>query len=107
MSLIQIAESDDFVVDYDPDIGMYRVSVFKDCNFQDEFWFDAYESDALNKQIAKPPYDRGNPDWHIICCPSCDRVFWNSGGYMKYEPEYCEKCGQKINWSDWRSYTKT
>ena len=65
--------------------------------------------DALDKQIAKHPYDKGNPDtdWHIICCPSCDRVFWNSGNWTRYEPKYCEKCGQKMNWLDWRSYTNT
>ena len=63
--------------------------------------------DALNKQVAKHPYDKGNPDWHIMCCPSCDRVFWSSGSQMHYEPEYCEKCGQKMDWSDWRSYAKT
>lgn len=62
--------------------------------------------EALNKQVAKHPYDKSkNPDdWHVMCCPSCDRVFWNSGQWMKYEPRWCEKCGQKIDWSDWRSY---
>lgn len=76
----------------------------------------AYEEDkreiikeALNKQVAKHPYDKGNPDtdWHIICCPSCDRVFWNSSNWMQYAPNYCEKCGQRMDWSNWRLYTNT
>ena len=49
MNLIRIAEGNDFVVDYDKDRGMYRVSVFEDCHFKDEFWFDAYEEKELPK----------------------------------------------------------
>lgn len=43
MSLIRIAVSDDWIVDYDRERGMYRVSYFEDCHFKDDFWFDAYE----------------------------------------------------------------
>ena len=43
ISLIRICESEDFVVDYDRGSGMYRVSVFNDNHFQDEYWFDCYE----------------------------------------------------------------
>ena len=43
MSLFPISESDDFVVHYDPMRGMYRVTVFNDGHFWDEYWFDAYE----------------------------------------------------------------
>lgn len=47
MSLIRIDESDDFVVDYDKERGMYRVSYFQDNHFQDEFWFDEYEDKEI------------------------------------------------------------
>ena len=40
---IRISESDDWIVDYDRERGMYRVSYFEDHNFVDEHWFDAYE----------------------------------------------------------------
>jgi hypothetical protein len=43
VSLFPISESDDFVVHYDPMRGMYRVTVFNDGHFWDEYWFDAYE----------------------------------------------------------------
>ena len=43
MDLIKISVSDDFEVDYDKERGMYRVSVFEDGHFWDEYWFDAYE----------------------------------------------------------------
>lgn len=57
--------------------------------------------DALEKQIPKKPIDKSNnpKDWHIMSCPCCGRVFWNSGEFMHYEPKWCEKCGQKIDWS--------
>ena len=43
MDVIRISESDDWIVDYDRNRGMYRVSYFQDNHFVDEFWFDAYE----------------------------------------------------------------
>ena len=47
MSLIRISESDDWIVDYDRERGMYRVSYFEDHHFKDEHWFDAYEDKEL------------------------------------------------------------
>lgn len=43
MSLIRISESDDWIVDYDRERGMYRVSHFEDGHFKDEHWFDCFE----------------------------------------------------------------
>ena len=43
MDVIRISESDDWIVDYDKNRGMYRVSYFQDNHFVDEHWFDAYE----------------------------------------------------------------
>ena len=48
MNLIKICISDDFEVDYDKERGMYRVSVFDDGHFLDEYWFDAYEEKELD-----------------------------------------------------------
>lgn len=42
-SLIRISEGDDWIVDYDRERGMYRVSYFEDGHFKDECWFDCYE----------------------------------------------------------------
>lgn len=53
MSLIRISTSDNFIVDYDKDRGMYRVSVFEDGHFQDEYWFDAYEEKEVSKDNTK------------------------------------------------------
>lgn len=53
MSLFPISESDDFVVHYDPMRGMYRVTVFNDGHFWDEYWFDAYEDKELDKSFPQ------------------------------------------------------
>ena len=47
MSLIRISESDDWIVDYDRERGMYRVSHFEDNHFKDEYWFDCFEEKEL------------------------------------------------------------
>ena len=62
--------------------------------------------EALEKQIPKKPFDKSNnpEDWHIMCCPICKRVFWNSGDWVHYEPIICEKCGQHIDWSEQHPY---
>lgn len=60
MSLIRITESDNFIVDYDKYRGMYRVSVFEDGHFKDEFWFDAYEE----KEVRLPSCSVGDIVWH-------------------------------------------
>ena len=47
MDVVRIHDSDDFVVDYDKNRGMYRVTIFKDGHFWDEVWFDEYKEQIL------------------------------------------------------------
>lgn len=56
--------------------------------------------ELIDKNTENEAIDKSkNPtDWHIMHCPTCDRIFWNSGQFMHYEPKYCEKCGQKMLW---------
>lgn len=49
--IIRIDISDNFIVDYDKSRGMYRISVFDDGHFWDEFWFDAYEDKEVNIKV--------------------------------------------------------
>ena len=60
MSLIRIDVNDDFIVDYDKERGMYRVSYFQDNHFQDEIWFDAYEDKEIDERVYldKEEYDK-------------------------------------------------
>lgn len=56
--------------------------------------------ELIDKNTENEAIDKSkNPtDWHVMHCPTCDRIFWNSGQFMHYEPKYCEKCGQKMLW---------
>ena len=62
MNLIKIAENDDFIVNYDKSRGMYRVSVFQDYHFQDEYWFDAYEEKELQYTELVESYEKIKKD---------------------------------------------
>lgn len=49
---------------------------------------------CIEKQIPQKPKDHPFSDGQ---CPSCNAVFdydW------KPKPEYCQNCGQKLDWSD-------
>ena len=50
MSLIRISESDDWIVDYDRERGMYRVSYFEDYHWKDEYWFDCFEEKEVTNK---------------------------------------------------------
>ena len=50
MSLLRISESDDWIVDYDRERGMYRVSYFEDHHFVDEYWFNCYEEKEVTNK---------------------------------------------------------
>ena len=39
---IKIKETYDWIIDYNPDTGEYRVSYFEDGHFVDEVFFDEY-----------------------------------------------------------------
>lgn len=47
---------------------------------------------ALEKQIAKKPKNIGGE----LFCPVCDRHICE----YDYKTNYCEKCGQALDWSD-------
>lgn len=47
MNFIKISESDNAVVRYDKNRGMYVVSIFEDGHCKYEVWFDAYEEKEL------------------------------------------------------------
>ena len=54
-NLIRILENKDLVVDYDKERKMYRVSIFKEGHFKDEYWFNACDKtdDKIEKIINK------------------------------------------------------
>lgn len=58
MSYFPIADSENFVVHYDPVAKKYRVTVFNDGHFWDEFWFDEYKEEevSLTEALEKRDY---------------------------------------------------
>ena len=70
--VIRIKERDGWIVDYDKERGMYRVSYFEDCHFVDECWFDAYKDITATVDIPK--------------CSVGDTVWYT---YYRKSPEKC------------------
>ena len=72
MSLIRISESDDWIVDYDRERGMYRVSYFEDYHFKDEYWFDAYEEKELGSTVREEIANEVKDKMTSMCgCRNC------------------------------------
>lgn len=95
MSLIRICESKDFVVDYDKDRGMYRVSVFKDNHFQDEYWFDAYEEKELDSDVREKIANAVEDKMAYMCgCRNCiEKITMIIKGDVKPFKSQCKNCG--------------
>lgn len=92
MSLIRISESEEFFVDYDRERGMYRVSIFKDNHFTDEYWFDAYEEKEC----------RAHGHWFLldkcsnagVYCSVCHKkVYKEHYANVKPKSKFCPNCG--------------
>ena len=67
----------------------------------DDFEWLEESKKALEKQIPKKPvsYDR-----HYFKCPACGEDLGKDEDaiyvYQETPPNFCEHCGQKIDWSD-------
>lgn len=47
--VVRVYEDECVVVDYNKVGKMYRVSIFEDGHFKDEFWFDEYKEESSRK----------------------------------------------------------
>ena len=95
MSLIRISESDDWIVDYDRERGMYRVSYFEDNHFKDEYWFDCFEerelSSAVREEIASAVEDKMT---YMCGCRNCiEKITMIIKGDVKPFESQCKNCG--------------
>ena len=53
---------------------------------------------ALEKQIAKKPRIIGASDYaEYMKCPQCRLT---TAVYSNMRPDYCSKCGQKLDWGE-------
>lgn len=92
MDVVRINVSDDFVVDYDKSRGMYRVSVFEDGHFKDEYWFDAYEDKEIRKHGYWKLFD--NCSNAGVYCSVCNKkVYKEHYANVKVKSKFCPNCG--------------
>lgn len=106
MSLIRISESDDWIVDYDRERGMYRVSYFEGNHFKDEYWFDCFEEKEVSAKDTPMPVERFkkyNHEWWVGYCPRCDsmvRFDFDIDSKEGNRKCHCVKCGQLCDFED-------
>ena len=72
MGLFRISENDNFIVDYDKDRSMYRVSVFIGNHFLDEYWF----SEKTDTRDIPTPIKRIDKYWWHGYCPRCNEYIY-------------------------------
>ena len=93
MGRFRNAENDKFVVDYDKDRSMDRVSVFIGNHFLDEYWF----SEKTDTRDIPTPIKRIDKYWWHGYCPRCNEYIYydfDNGYEVGNRKHYCLKCGQ-------------
>ena len=87
MSWMRISESKDWIVDYDKERGMYRVSYFEDNHFVDECFFDTYGDKEVDDRVEKiiKQFE------YVKNCTMKRKRLWDS-------EMVCFLCDKFINW---------
>lgn len=81
-------------IDYDESLE-YELSSY------DFYWLEVAKS-TLEKQIPKKPYkikEHKQNDWYCSIC-KCYLGDERELLYAGLQPEYCQQCGQALDWSD-------
>lgn len=78
--VVRVYEDKDFIVDYNTSGKMYRVSVFEDDHFKDEFWFDAYEKKEVDNRIEKIIDKLGKLQFRFKIKMTKQRLYLNANG---------------------------
>ena len=76
-------------------IQLLKADVRHDVNEHEKYYIDLAIS-ALEKQMLKEI--ETNDDKDYFKCPNCKFDFMGCG--IGECPDYCYKCGQKLDWSD-------
>ena len=59
--------------------------------------------EALEKRVPKKPKEKESPERTHYTCPNCDYIpltIYADGYHLGNKPNYCERCGQDINWNE-------
>ena len=54
---------------------------------------------ALEKQIPKKVVKGGKQSYKCPCCGACEKT-QTGDSFIDYRLDYCDGCGQKLDWSD-------
>lgn len=92
MSWMRISESEDWIVDYDKERGMYRVSYFEDNHFVDECIFDAYEEKETRKHGYWKLLDECS-NAGVYCSVCNKKVYKEYYGNVNPKSKFCPNCG--------------
>ena len=74
-----------------------------ECMYAEEECEIAIAIKALEKQIPKKPIIEHRKYYDTYSCPECDSYFLckdETGFFAGKRSEFCNKCGQAIDWSD-------
>lgn len=88
--VVNIYEDKYVAVDYNKSGKIYRVTIYEDGHFKDEFWFDEYKADKENRMttlprvIEKPCYDCGYYGWDMPQCGDC----YQNGKWIYFNDRY-------------------
>ena len=81
--------------------GCSSCDIQKNCNCQAKSWVDTLQ-ELVNKETPKNPIIQGC-QVTIHYCPNCKKelIVTNDGIVIyKTKTNYCDECGQKLDWSD-------
>lgn len=94
MSLIRISESENWIVDYDTERGIYKVSYFEDGHFVDQHRFDCYEEKELGFDVRNRIADEVEDKMMYMCgCRNCiEKVKMIIKDEVKLIENQCKYC---------------
>ena len=77
----------------------YKYGITHDIFAEPVYSYAILSIDALEKQIPKRPIYGSTHK--LNCCPVCDNAFTFYGAYRTFStmPNFCDYCGQAIDWS--------
>ncbi|MFQ9404404.1 MAG: hypothetical protein ACLR1Z_11615 [Eubacterium sp.] len=71
-----------------------------DCKFtEDDYKANEMAIQALEKQIPKKVVKDGEWSYKCPCCGGCAKTE-TGDSFIDYRLDYCDGCGQKLDWSD-------
>ena len=87
--LVRIKEADDWIIDYNPNSGEYRISYFEDNHFKDEVFFMSTKKNLDTEIIIACPHCK-------VCSIKLTREEYDLVKSGQQMVEVCQVCGKEI-----------